>query len=186
MVLKYLTLLTFFLLVSGCYLGREYPVEYDYNFIANFEQYETFCFVNTPHQFDSRTDQLIKKTIINHMELLGYTFTPDRINANLLVNYFYYNGKLKYHGYSQPDMKKFIKNSEEEKRNEKYHKRKLPINRGTFVINFTDNREHLMVWQGYTTDLYRDRIFQDPRKTRIAIISILKNYGYIPLELQNN
>jgi hypothetical protein len=176
---KYITFAAIAILLSSCYLTKEYPVEYDYKFLGEFEKYESFSFVNADNVFDTATDELIKNTIKNHLELLGYTYEPN--DSKFLVNYFYFNDSLNYKGYRQPEMATFIKlKNKEEKQKEEYKKQEFPISDGTFVINFTDKENYSMIWQGYTTDLYKDRIFEDPRKTRIAVISILKEYSYLP------
>ncbi len=161
----------------SCTLTREYPVEYDYSYDGDFEEYKTFSFLRTNQKFDSSTDGFINKTIINYMQLLGYTYIPERKEANFLVNYFYYQDPLAYNSYDQTNISSFLKNVKKDDRKKlEYKKKKLAINNGVFVINFTDNKNYNMIWQGYTTDLYTDDILKDPNKTRIAVLSILRNY----------
>ncbi len=166
-------------LCNSCFMIREYPVEHDYNYLGNFNGYETFGFMDYDNGLDSSSNTLIKKSITNHLELLGYSY--DTKSPNFLVNYFYFSDSLKYKGYEQPEMENFLKQRDDRsKRKERYIKKDFEITNGTFVINFTDQENYSMIWQGYTTDLYQDQIFEDPRKTRIAVISVLKSYGFIP------
>jgi hypothetical protein len=158
---------------------REYPVEHDYNYLGNFNGYQSFGFMDYDNGLDSISNLLIKKSITNHLELLGYSY--DGGQPGFLVNYFYFSDSLKYKGYDQPEMESFLKGGDDRsKRKERYIKKDFKITNGTFVINFTDQENYSMIWQGYTTDLYQDQIFEDPRKTRIAVISVLKSYSFVP------
>jgi hypothetical protein len=83
-------------------------------------------------------------------------------------------------------METFIRyRSDSEKEREKYQKKKFEIDQGTLVINFTETNDYSMIWQGYTTDLYSENIFDDPRKIRVAVLSILNNYSHVPNRKNN-
>lgn len=184
MRLLYAILFTVLVFSNGCFVSREYPVEYDYNFLGDFESYKSFDFFMTDTLLGNNQNKLIKSTIKNHLELLGYTYNPDK--PSFYVNYFYINDSLAYKGYEQPKMESFVKYKRtSEKEKEKYQKKQFDISAGTFVINFTESDSYSMIWQGYTTDLYTDNIFDDPRKLRIAVISVLKNYAYVTNKKNN-
>lgn len=152
--------------------------------MSDYEDYESFNFVDSKNDFDANTNKLIKNTIKGHLELLGYHYETE--SPKFLISYFYYGDSLDYKAYKQPEMATFLKTKNEKYKNkEEYQPKLLPIKDGTFVINFTDKEDYSMIWQGYTTDLYKDQILEDPRKTRIAVISILKNYSYYPRDINN-
>jgi hypothetical protein len=164
---------------TSCFSFREYPVEYDYNYLGNFTEYETFGFFEDKMKSESPIDKVFKDAIINHMELLGYSY--DEGDPNLLVNYTYFSDSLSYRGYLQPDMLSFLKYTpDDDKEKEEYNKRTYSIKKGTLVINITDLNKNTMVWQGYTTDLYNDDLSTDARTIRIAVRSILNNYKHYP------
>ncbi|HET8859105.1 MAG TPA: DUF4136 domain-containing protein [Marivirga sp.] len=181
----YQILLAVLLFSNGCFITKEYPVEYDYNFLGDFNNYKSFDFFITPQNFPDSQNELVKSTIKNHLELLGYEYDPEE--PSFYVNYFYYGDSLKYRGYDQPKMQDFVlfKNKKEKER-EEYENKDLNITNGTLVINFTESSNYSMIWQGYTTDLYSENIFDDPRKVRVAILSILNNYAYLPSDGKNN
>jgi hypothetical protein len=84
-------------------------------------------------------------------------------------------------------MKNFILfRSKKDKEKQEYFKKDQNIKNGTLVINFTEQSTYSMIWQGYTTDLYAEDIFDDPRKVRVAVLSILNNYTHLPMERKNN
>ncbi|SMG11412.1 protein of unknown function [Marivirga sericea] len=178
-------LLLTLILSNGCFITKEYPVEYDYNFLGDFNNYNSFAFFVTASTIPDSQNELVKATIINHLELLGYDYQED--NPSFYVNYLYYTDSLRYRGYDQPKMDDFILfRNKSDKEKEKYENKNLDINNGTLVINFTEASSNSMIWQGYTTDLYAENIFDDPRKVRVAVLSILNNYAYLPEDSKNN
>ncbi|WKK84627.2 DUF4136 domain-containing protein [Marivirga arenosa] len=180
----YIPLLFLFLFISGCFVSKEYPVEYDYNFLGDFDDYKSFDFFMFETYLPEAPKKLVKSTIKSHLELLGYKYDPE--NPSFYVSYFYINDSLKYKGYDQPRMESFVKyRSDTQKEKEKYLEKKLNIDKGTLVINFTETDDYSMIWQGYTTDLYSENIFDDPRKIRVAVLSILNNYSYVPQRKNN-
>ncbi len=181
----HLVLIALLLFLGGCFISKEYPVEYDYNFLGDFDNYNSFDFFITPKNMDENHIKLVKSTIKSHLELLGYDFNPE--NPSFYVNFLYLNDSLRYRGYKQPKMENFVffKNKKQKER-EEYLKKDLSITNGTLVINFTETSQYAMIWQGYTTDLYSDYIFDDPRKVRVAVLSILNNYAFVPEKRKNN
>jgi len=172
-----ISLLLIFFILNGCFVSKEYPVEYDYNFLGDFNNYNSFGFFVTDTYMPDAPKKLVQSTIKSHLELLGYEYNPE--NPSFYVSYFYINDSLNYKGYEQPKMDSFIKyRSDKEKEKEEYKKQKFSIEQGTLVINFTETKDYSMIWQGYTTDLYSENIFDDPRKIRVAVLSILNNYSY--------
>ncbi len=165
--------------LSSCFAFREYPVEYDYSYLGEFKSYDTFGFIDKNDYDFALSKEVVEGTIVNYMEVLGYTYQQS--NPSILINYTYMADTLFYKGYKQPEMLNFVRVKEdEEKKRENYVEKKHSINSGIFVISFIEQKNYSMVWQGYTTDLYREDIKSDPRKTRVAVLSILKNYLYLP------
>jgi len=166
------------LLFSSCFAFREYPVEYDYSYRGNFENYPTFSFISKVEDENGVSQEVVEATVKNYMEVLGYRY--DDVNPAFRINYFYTGDSLSYKGYEQPQMLSFIRISDKKKKQENYREKKHKMNSGTFVISFIEQENYSMIWQGYTTDLYKEDIKSDPRKTRVAVLSILKNYVYLP------
>jgi hypothetical protein len=182
---SYCLFLVILLLSNGCFISKEYPVEYDYNFLGDFKNYKSFDFLLKPENMPETQNKLIQSTIKRHLELLGYQF--DTQSPSFYVNYLYIADSIKYRGYEQPKMEKFILfNNRNNKKKEAYQNKDLNIKNGTLVINFTESSNYSMIWQGYTTDLYSENIFDDPRKVRVAVLSILNNYAYVPMDEKNN
>lgn len=165
--------------LTSCFSFREYPVEYDYNYLGDFKNYTTFSFISKNQEELDLSKDLVEATVTNYMEVLGYKY--DNNNPSFRINYFYIPDTLSYKGYQQPEMLGFVKiRDDKEKKKEEYKEKKHSMNSGTFVISFIEQENYSMIWQGYTTDLYREDIQSDPRKTRVAVLSILKNYVYLP------
>ncbi len=178
-------LLVLLLFLNGCFISKEYPVEYDYNFLGEFDSYNSFDFFVTPKNMSENDIRLVQETIKSHLELLGYDHNPE--NPSFYVNFLYLSDSLRYRGYEQPKMDTFVfLKSKKQKEDEEYFKKDLNITNGTLVINFTETSNYSMIWQGYTTDLYSEDIFDDPRKVRVAVLSILNNYAYLSAERKNN
>ncbi|ADR20554.1 hypothetical protein MATR_18230 [Marivirga tractuosa] len=178
-------LLVVLLFSNGCFISKEYPVEYDYNFLGDFDNYKSFDFFMTPKTMEDDQIDLIQSTIKSHLELIGYSYNTE--NPSFYVNFLYLSDSLRYRGYEQPKMENFVLfKNKNQKEKEEYLKKDLNITNGTLVINFTETSNYSMIWQGYTTDLYSENIFDDPRKVRVAVLSILNNYAYLPMEEKNN
>lgn len=166
------------LIFTSCFSFREYPVEYDYNFSGDFKNYETFSFISNNAESPLSTE-VVESTIIHYMDVLGYTYDADA--PSFYINYLYMPDTLSYRGYEQPELFKFLKfGKEAEENKKKYNTKMLKMNSGTLVISFIEKKNYSTIWQGYTTDLYKEDIQSDPRKTRLAVLSILKNYVYLP------
>ncbi|GAB3337023.1 hypothetical protein GCM10027429_21020 [Marivirga atlantica] len=165
--------------LTSCFSFREYPVEYDYNYLGDFKNYPTFSFISKNQDDLGLSKEIVEATVKNYMEVLGYKYDDD--NPTFRINYFYMSDTLSYKGYEQPEMLSFVKiRDDKDKKKEEYKEKKHSMNSGTFVISFIEQENYSMIWQGYTTDLYKEDIQSDPRKTRVAVLSILKNYVYLP------
>ena len=170
--------LLFAFTLSSCLSYKEYPVEYDYSFRGDFQNYTTYGFMNSSDN-SPIAGEVVKKSIMHYMDLLGYTYSEEE--PSFLINFLYMPDSLSYKGYEQPELFQFIKfKKEKEKQRAKYETKMLNIHSGTLVITFIEKKNYSTIWQGYTTDLYNEDIKNDPVKARLAVLSILKNYVYLP------
>jgi hypothetical protein len=176
--ISFLSLLVLIFIFSSCFSLKEYPVEYDYSFGGDFQNYSTYSFINNSGE-SPLEKKVVEETIQHYMEVLGYSYQEEA--PTFYINYLYLPDSLSYKGYEQPEFFKFVKfGKDEDKDKEKYQAKKLKIKSGTLIISFIEQKNYATIWQGYTTDLYKEDIQTDPRKTRLAVLSILKNYVYLP------
>ena len=59
----YIPLLLLFLVINGCFVSKEYPVEYDYNFLGDFDNYKSFGFFISETHMPEAPRKLVRSTI---------------------------------------------------------------------------------------------------------------------------
>ncbi|HCW06914.1 MAG TPA: hypothetical protein DGG95_06075 [Cytophagales bacterium] len=160
-------------MLTSCISYRDVPVDYDYSYQGNFKKYKTFDIMQSLDYADSSMlNESIEKAILARMKFLGYKKTSSR--PHLIVSYKMYADSLKFLGYEQPDIEKWIKY----RRDLGYDKRKYNMKSGTLLIQFYDRRLNRSVWQGYATTLYGSIDFGNNRHLKNAVISILDKYRF--------
>ena len=170
-------LLSFLLLTAGCFSYKELPVEYDYSYKGRFTKYRTFDLFEQPTiDGDSSMEQgIIEKTIIARMKFQGYKQRKEK--PNLLIAYKIFYDSLNFNGYNQPDIEDWVKYYDEDQ--EEYNVKKLNMKKGTLLIQFYDRKQQRSIWQGYATSNFGNIAFDDERKLRAAVISILDKYRFL-------
>ncbi|MCB0497738.1 MAG: DUF4136 domain-containing protein [Cyclobacteriaceae bacterium] len=172
-----------FLILSGCYSYREYPVEYDYSYHGKFKKYKTFAFMqNVSAVPDTSISMgLIEDIIKSRLQSQGYSFKDDK--PNLLVSYKIYYDSLNFRGYDQPDIETWVKVENED---EEYNPRKYDLRKGTLLIQLYDRKQERSIWQGYATGVYGNIYFNNERQLKIAVRSILDRYQFLAEDFMEN
>ena len=115
-----LLLIPLIILISSSCMRREYVIEYDYDYRGNFKKYNSFYFMHNAkvNQDSSQNafNPLLEEAIQNRMEILGYKFSKEK--PRLLVAYTIYYDDMKFRGYVQPELEKWI---EKEISDDKYN-----------------------------------------------------------------
>ena len=162
-------------LFSSCLAYKELPVEYDYSYKGTFKRYRTFDVIKCAgtDKDSAMTNAVIEKSILSRMKFLGYRQTPAK--PHLLISFRMFPDSLRFRGYEQPEIEKWIITQKEDL---KYDKKSLDLTTGTLLIQFFDRRQNRSIWQGYSTSLYGSIDFKDSRTLRNAVISILDKYRF--------
>ncbi len=170
---KLLLLLMLPLLLSGCFLYKELPVEYDYSYQGRFHKYKSFDFMELKYSPDMTSSDLIENSIVSHMKFLGYKLKNRK--PDLMISYRVFEDSLKLRGYNQPEIKNWVKTS---KRNLDYEPKRVRLNNGTLYLQIYDRKREAPIWQGYATQEYGKINFTNERQVRNAIRSILDKYQF--------
>lgn len=163
-----------FIIISGCYSYREYPVEYDYSYHGKFKKYKTFTFMENQGIDKSMPNTVIQRAIKKRMELQGYRQKSSK--PNLLVSYKIFFDSLNFRGYDQPDIEKWIKS---QRVDQEYDPRNYDLRKGTLLIQFYDRKQERAIWQGYATGVYGNIYFDNERQLKVAVRSILDRYQFL-------
>lgn len=163
-----------FLVLSSC-MRREYVIEYDYDYRGNFKKYNSFYFMHNAkvNQDSSQTafNPLLEEAIQNRMEILGYKFSKEK--PRLLVAYTIYYDDMKFRGYVQPELEKWI---EKEISEDKYDPVKIELREGTILVQLIDTKKNNTVWQGYASGVFGNSYFNNEKYIKRAVRSIFEQY----------
>ena len=163
-----------FLVFFGC-MRREYVIEYDYDYRGNFKKYNSFYFMHNAkvNQDSSQMafNPLLEEAIQNRMEILGYKFSKEK--PRLLVAYTIYYDDMKFRGYVQPELDKWI---EKEISEDKYDPVKIDLREGTILVQLIDTKQNNTVWQGYASGVFGNSYFNNEKYIKRAVRSIFEQY----------
>lgn len=160
------------IICTSCFLNQELPVEYDYSYKGRFDKYKSFAFIENNQE--SEQDHLIKNSVLNHMNFLGYKLKYNK--PDLLISYAMFSDSLNLRGYDQMDIENWVEiNYQKEP---EYHSKNVAIQTGTLYLQIMDRRLNSSIWQGYVTQEYGSVDFSDSRNLRNAIRSVLNEYKF--------
>ncbi|QCK14935.1 DUF4136 domain-containing protein [Mangrovivirga cuniculi] len=177
------------LIFSGCSNYNEYVTDSDYSYKGVFKKYRTFAFVDmySENPVDTTLDNMIRDEIFYRMNVRGYNYKDK--NPNILVFYKLYEEDFKYTGYNQPELEYYVKyqpEDEEEIENNKdtYDPVKIPLVRGTMLIQLMDRKKGATIWQGYASGLYAGTYTDNQKIVKNAVRSIFDRYRLFVEEQQ--
>ena len=186
-----LTLLT--LAMTGCFASREARVESDYSYTGNFRRYRTYDFITGQGLAadTSRLGEVLREAIRTRMRVQGYR--PARSRADLLVNFRVFEGDMRFRGYAQEDLTRWVTagvvEDDETPKEERqgYKPVKLLLTEGTLLVTLIDNKTNRAVWNGYASGVTVPPGAQGEQVLKRSVRSIFDRYqifteGY----LENN
>lgn len=143
--------------LSGCFAAREARIESDYSYSGNFRRYRTYSFVagDGLAADTSGLGETLREAIKTRMRVQGYR--PARNRPDLLVSFRLFEGDLRFQGYNQEDMTRWVENGlvedEETPKDARqgYKPVRLLLTDGTLLITFIDHRTNRAVWNGYAS-----------------------------------
>lgn len=169
-----LSLIIFLIVLSSC-MRREYVLEYDYDYKGNFKKYSSFNFMrNAKIDQDSAElayKPLLEEVIKNRMEILGYKLSEDK--PRLLVAYSIFYDNMKFRGYLQPELEKWVEKATDE---DAYDPVKLELKEGTVLVQLIDTKKNNTVWQGYASGVFGYSYANNERHIKRAVRSIFDQY----------
>ncbi|NJO03902.1 MAG: DUF4136 domain-containing protein [Bacteroidia bacterium] len=174
MAKHYYISLSILLLLSGCYISRDYVVESDYSYRSNFRKYQTYDFMidSNPDAVTTQYRDLIDESIQFRMKLLGYKFSKDK--PDLLIIYKIFDQDFNFRGYNQPQIESFIQNEDTTRKD--YDPIRYDLRNGTLLIQFIDRKRRGTVWQGYTSGIRSATYNRNDRALKNAVISIFDKF----------
>ena len=145
------------LALTGCMTTREARVDSDYSYRGNFRHYRTYDFVTgTGLTSDSSSlGQSVREAIQQRFLAQGYRRAKRR--PDMLVNFRVYQGDMKFHGFQQEDLSKWIKRNIEENDDtpkedrQGYEPIRLLLAEGTLLVTLIDVKTNRAVWNGYAS-----------------------------------
>lgn len=169
-----LSFIVFLIVISSC-MRREYVLEYDYDYKGNFKKYSSFNFMrNAKLEQDSAElayKPMLEEAIKNRMEVLGYKLSEDK--PRLLVAYSIFYDNMKFRGYMQPELEKWVEKETDE---DTYDPIKLELKEGTILVQLIDTKKNNTVWQGYASGVFGYSYANNERHIKRAVRSIFDQY----------
>jgi len=114
---------------------------------------------------------LLEEAIKNRMEILGYKMSKDK--PRLLVAYSIFYDNMKFRGYIQPELDRWIEKETDE---DKYDPVKLDLKEGTILVQLIDTKKNNTVWQGYASGVFGYSYTNNERHIKRAVRSIFDQY----------
>ena len=145
------------LALSGCFAAREARIESDYSYAGNFRRYRTYEFV-TGDGLSSDTSKLgesVRDAIRLRLKVQGYKTNKRR--PDLLVNFRVFEGDMRFRGYVQEEISRWVKEEKVEDEEtpsdyrQGYQPQRMLLAEGTLLITLIDNRTNRAVWNGYAS-----------------------------------
>ena len=154
----FLGLLT--LAMTGCFASREARIESDYSYTGNFRRYRTYDFITGQGLAadTSHLGEVLREAIRTRMRVQGYRPARSRSDrADLLVNFRVFEGDMRFRGYAQEDLTRWVttgvvEDDETPKEDRQGYKPvKLLLTEGTLLVTLIDNKTNRAVWNGYAS-----------------------------------
>lgn len=173
---------TLALALSGCFAAREARIESDYSYAGAFRRYRTYEFVTGDGLAadSSKVGEVLRDAIRTRMKVQGYK--PSKRRPDLLVNFRVYEGDMRFRGYAQEDIARWV-NAEKIEDDETpaeqrtgYQPVRMLLAEGTLLITLIDNRTNRAVWNGYASGVTVPNGTQGELVLRRSVRSIFDQY----------
>ncbi|UOG75901.1 DUF4136 domain-containing protein [Hymenobacter tibetensis] len=170
------------LALSGCFAAREARVESDYSYAGAFRRYRTYEFVTGEGLAadTSKLGEVLRDAIRTRMKVQGYK--PSKRRPDLLVNFRVYEGDMRFRGYAQEDISRWVNEEKIEddetpaEQRTGYQPVRMLLAEGTLLITLIDNRTNRAVWNGYASGVTVPTGVQGEVVLRRSVRSIFDQY----------
>lgn len=173
---------TLALALSGCFAAREARIESDYSYAGAFRRYRTYEFVTGDGLAadSSKLGEVLRDAIRTRMKVQGYK--PSKRRPDLLVNFRVYEGDMRFRGYAQEDIARWVNEEKIEddetpaEQRTGYQPVRMLLAEGTLLITLIDNRTNRAVWNGYASGVTVPNGVQGEVVLRRSVRSIFDQY----------
>ena len=144
-------------ILSSCLTSREARIESNYSYRGRFRHYRTYGFLNSAGLTadSTRLNETLRDAVRQRMRLQGYRFS--RKNPDLMVSFKLFEGDMKFPGFMQEDITRWVKNNDaendetpDEERHGYLAKRMLLLD-GTLMVTLIDTHTDNAIWNGYAS-----------------------------------
>jgi len=168
--------------LSGCFAAREARIESDYSYAGAFRRYRTYEFVTGDGLAadSSKLGEVLRDAIRTRMKVQGYK--PSKRRPDLLVNFRVYEGDMRFRGYAQEDISRWVNAEKIEdddtpaEQRTGYQPVRMLLAEGTLLITLIDNRTNRAVWNGYASGVTVPNGTQGEVVLRRSVRSIFDQY----------
>jgi hypothetical protein len=168
--------------LSGCFAAREARIESDYSYAGAFRRYRTYEFVTGDGLAadSSKLGEVLRDAIRTRMKVQGYK--PSKRRPDLLVNFRVYEGDMRFRGYAQEDIARWVNEEKIEddetpaEQRTGYQPVRMLLAEGTLLITLIDNRTNRAVWNGYASGVTVPNGTQGELVLRRSVRSIFDQY----------
>jgi hypothetical protein len=144
-------------LLSGCLTSRDARIESSYSYRGRFRHYRTYGFLSGDGLAadSTRLSESLREAIKQRLRLQGYKYA--RRNPDLMVSYKLFEGDMRFPGFVQEDITRWVKNNDaedeetpEEQRHNYQPTRMLMLD-GTLMVTLIDTKTDNAIWNGYAS-----------------------------------
>jgi hypothetical protein len=144
-------------LLSGCLTSRDARIESSYSYRGRFRHYRTYGFLSGDGLAadSTRLSESLRDAIKQRLRLQGYKYA--RRNPDLMVSYKLFEGDMRFPGFVQEDITRWVKNNDaeteetpEEARHPYQPTRMLMLD-GTLMVTLIDTKTDNAIWNGYAS-----------------------------------
>ncbi|MGI4873533.1 MAG: DUF4136 domain-containing protein [Janthinobacterium lividum] len=153
---RLLSLLSLFWL-TGCLTSRDARVEASYSYRGRFRHYRTYGFLggNGLLSDSSRLSESLRTAIKQRLRLQGYHF--NRKHPDLMVNVRVFEGDMRFPGFVQEDLSRWVKYNDAEDdetpetQRHGYQPTRMVLLDGTLMVTLIDTQTDNAIWNGYAS-----------------------------------
>jgi hypothetical protein len=145
------------LLLSSCLTSRDARIESSYSYRGRFRHYRTYGFMtsNGLTADSTRLSESLRDAVRQRMRLQGYRYA--RRNPDLMVSYKLFEGDMRFPGFVQEDITRWVKNNEAEDEEtpeevrHTYQPTRMLLLDGTLMVTLIDTKTDNAIWNGYAS-----------------------------------
>ena len=145
------------LLLSGCLASRDARIESSYSYRGRFRHYRTYDFLsgNGLTADSTRISEALRDAVKQRMRLQGYRFSHRK--PDLMVSLKLFEGDMRFPGFVQDDINRWVKNNEAEdeetpdEQRHGYQPTRLLMLDGTLMVTLIDTKTDNAIWNGYAS-----------------------------------